>query len=66
MKINKETSLEKLLENREAAAVLAEHQVPCMGCPMASIEMDQLTLGQVCETYGLDFEEIREDLEELE
>ena len=64
MDINKDTSLGEVLQNRKAAEILSKHRLPCMGCPMANIEMDEITLAQICEAYGLDYEEIKEDLKE--
>lgn len=65
MDVDKDTKLGEILEKQEAAKVLAQNKVPCLGCPMANIEMDQITLAQICEAYGLDYEKIKEDLKEV-
>jgi len=41
---------------------LHKHGVPCPTCPMASMEMDKLTIGMICEGYSLDLEAILAEL----
>jgi hypothetical protein len=64
-KINKNTTLSKLLEIKGAEEILKKHRLPCMHCPMAQMEMDYLKLQDVCNIYGLDLDKIMKDLEKL-
>lgn len=66
MEFTEDTNLETLLESEKAQEVLAEHEVPCLGCPMAKLEMQDLTLGQICEQYDLDLEKILTKLNQLD
>lgn len=62
MEFSKDTTLDELLENDHAQQVLAEHEVPCLGCPMAQLEMENLTLEEICKRYGLDLDKILKEL----
>jgi len=54
MGFSEKSTLEEILEFPEAETVLIKYKVPCLGCPMAKIEMGSLTLGQICSTYGIE------------
>ncbi len=60
--ITAETKLGRILERPEAAETLAGYRFPCLSCPMAAVEMEELTLGWVAERYGLPLDEILEEL----
>ena len=62
MKITKDTLLADIINQEKAESVLEKHQVPCLSCPFAKLEMHELTIGQICENYGLDCEELLKDL----
>lgn len=62
MEFDKDTTLEKVMEDEEAQRVLTEHQVPCLGCPLAQFEMEDLTLEEICKRYGLDLDKILKEL----
>lgn len=64
-KITKDTTLSKILELKGANEVLSKHNVPCMTCPMAQMELSSLKLGDVCNIYGLDLDKILKDLSKL-
>ena len=64
-KITKDTTLSEIFENQKAGEVLAKHNVPCLTCPFASLEMNQLTLGQICEMYKIDLKSLLTDLNNL-
>ena len=53
-KINKNTTLAQVLKHPKLAEILSEYQVPCLGCPMARFEMENLTLGEIAERYNID------------
>jgi hybrid cluster-associated redox disulfide protein len=63
--ITKESTLEEILKYPEAHIVLAEFGVPCLTCPMASLEMSKLKIGEICETYGIDCEKLIKRLNEI-
>jgi hypothetical protein len=58
----KNSTLAKIMETKNGAKVLAKNNVPCMGCPMASFEIDKLKIGKVCKMYGLNLEKILKEL----
>ncbi len=61
-KITKDTVLAQALKVKDAAKILTKHQVPCVTCPMAAMEMDKLKLGQIAEMYGIDLKALLKDL----
>lgn len=63
-KITKKTTLGKILKKKGGDKVLAENGVPCLSCPMASMEIDKLEIGQVCAMYDLDLNKILFELNE--
>ena len=65
MKITQKTTLKKIMEVKGAEEVLAKHRVPCLSCPMASLEIDKLKIGDVCKMYGLNLDKILEELNRI-
>ena len=61
-KITSKTTLEKILEIKGADEILANNGVPCLSCPMASLEIDKLEIGKVCKMYGLNLKKILKEL----
>ena len=66
MKITKNTTLKEILELEDAQEVLSRHNVPCVSCPFAKMEMEKLTLGDICKNYNIKIENLLKDLRELE
>lgn len=64
-KITEETNLAEVLEMPGAEGILAKHKVPCLTCPMAQIEMKQLTVGQICRMYNIDVEKLLKELNKI-
>jgi hypothetical protein len=64
-KITSETTLAKILKAKGAAEVLMENGVPCLSCPMASLEIDKLKIGEVCKMYKLPAAKIIQELNNL-
>ncbi len=62
MKITQKTSLAKVLEFKDSKKILAKHKIPCLTCPMAKFEMENLTLGQICQMYGINSKKLLKDL----
>lgn len=54
MQFNEKTTLQEVMELSGVEDVLVKYNVPCLGCPMAKIEMQDLTIGQICSNYGID------------
>jgi hybrid cluster-associated redox disulfide protein len=63
-KITKETSLAEILKDPELEKILMKYNFPCLTCPMAKFEIENLKLGQVCEIYGIDAEKLINELNE--
>lgn len=55
-------TLAEIIQDPKNQEILAQNHVPCLSCPMAGLEMPTLTLGQVCEMYGLELDKILEQL----
>lgn len=64
-KVTEKTTLEKILAKEGAGEILTENGVPCLSCPMASMEVDKLEIGEVCKMYGLNLEKILKELNSL-
>ena len=64
MSITKNTTLAEAIKKPGAEDIMKKHGVPCMTCPMAKFEMEQLQIGQVCKMYGIDLEKLLTDLNE--
>ena len=63
---NKNTTLKKLFSMKKARGVLSSNGVPCLSCPMASLEADKLEIGKVCAIYGLNLKKILKELNECQ
>lgn len=57
-----DTTLKEVLEFAGGGEVLSKHNVPCLGCPMAQMEMGQLTLKDICSAYRIDLKNLLIDL----
>jgi len=64
-KITKESTLADVMKIEGSSEVLAENNVPCVTCPFARMEMDQLKIGQICEQYGIDCDLLLTELNEF-
>ena len=65
MKVTKDTTLAQALEIKGAEEIISKFRLPCMGCPMAGLEMGMLKLGDVCRTYGIDGDSLIKELNSL-
>ena len=62
-KLTKDSTLADIFKNnKKANDILGQNGVPCVTCPMAKMEMDQLKIGEVAKIYGLDLDKILKDL----
>ena len=65
MKISGETTLKEVLEREGAQEILSKHDVPCVPCPFAKMEMGKLTLKDICEKYNIKIENLLKDLKKV-
>lgn len=63
-KIDQKTTLGGVLKHQGTEKILAKYQVPCLACPYAQMEMDKLSLGEICQRYGIDQKELIRELNE--
>jgi hypothetical protein len=63
-KFKRETSLAEILKYPEAEKILEKYNLPCLTCPFAKIELEELKIGQICDLYGIDCEKLLKDLNE--
>ena len=61
-KITKDTTLAEILENPEAKKILAKYNLPCLSCPLAKLEIENLKIGEVCKIYGIDIKNLLKEL----
>jgi len=64
LKFTKETVLADIVETPGAEEILAKYNLPCLSCPMARFEMEKLKIGQVCQMYELDIDNLLKELNE--
>lgn len=64
-KITEDTTLADILKIPEAEKILAKHNVPCLGCPLAKLEVANLKIGEVCKMYNIDGEKILKELNSI-
>jgi len=62
MKITEDTTLAEILELAEAEKILAKYNLPCLGCPMAKFEMENLKIGKICKMYGINLKDLLSEL----
>jgi len=63
-KITKDTSLAEILKNPEAEKIFEKYNLPCLTCPFAKVEIENLKIGQVCQLYDIDAEKLIKELNE--
>jgi hypothetical protein len=62
MDFTENTTLKEVLEFTGGEDVLLKYKVPCLGCPMAQMEMAELTLKDICAAYRIDLKNLLVDL----
>lgn len=62
MEIKKNTSLAKILKVAGATEILLKYNLPCLGCPFARTEMNDLKIGDICKMYDINTEKLLEEL----
>jgi hybrid cluster-associated redox disulfide protein len=63
-RITEETKLGEILENKELFEILEKYNFPCLGCPLAKFELENLELGQICKIYNIDAKKLIKELNE--
>jgi len=66
MEVNENTTLSDILKIEGAKTMLSKYQLPCLHCPMASMEMENLKIGDICRMYGIDAKSLLEDMNKKE
>lgn len=64
MKITKDTTLAEVLNYSGAKEILAKYNLPCLTCPMAKFEIENLKIGDICKLYGIDSKKLLKTLNE--
>lgn len=64
-KITNETNLAEILKYQEMEKILIKYNLPCLGCPRAKFEIEKLKIGEVCQMYGIDLENLLKELNKL-
>lgn len=61
-KFNQDTTISEILKHPEGKKILEEYNLPCLSCPWAKFEMDNLRIGEVCKIYGIDYDKLIKEL----
>jgi len=64
-KINQDTTLKEILKIEGTEEILTKYNLPCLFCPMASFEIENLKIGDVCRVYGIDSKKLLKELNEF-
>ena len=64
-KIAKNTTLARILEFSGTEKILAKYNLPCLNCPFAKLEMENLKIGEICKMYKIDIENLLKELNNL-
>ena len=65
LKITNNTTLAEILKIPGAERILAKYNLPCLSCPFAALEIEELKIGKVCERYEIDLKSLLEDLNKI-
>lgn len=57
-KITENSTLKEVLEIEGAEEILKEYNLPCLGCPFAKFEAENLTLKEIARFYGIDLKNL--------
>ncbi len=63
--VTEDTTVAKILEIKGAEEILRNYKFPCLGCPMAQMEIHMLKVGEVCDLYGIDSKKLISELNKL-
>lgn len=65
MKITKETTLKDILKIKGIEKVLLKNNIPCVTCPFAKVEMERLTIQDICQSYNINIKKLIKDIEDF-
>lgn len=65
MKITGNTTLAEILKKPGAKEILTKHKIPCLICPFAQNEMEELKLDDICKMYNMDIVKILKGLNKI-
>jgi len=63
-KITEKTTLAKILKEPKLVEVLEKYNFPCLVCPFARMEIENLEIGKVCDLYGIEIKKVLKELNE--
>jgi hypothetical protein len=63
-KITEKTNLTEILNNPKLVEVLEKYHFPCLTCPFAKMEIENLEIGKICDLYGIEIKKVLKDLNE--
>lgn len=65
MNTTKNTALKDILGIPGGEEILAKYKVPCLHCPMAALEMEELKMGEIAKMYNIDLDKLLKELNGL-
>lgn len=65
LKITEDTTLAEILKLPEAKKILEKYNLPCLSCPFAKIEAEEMKIGQICQMYGIETKKLLKELDEI-
>ena len=65
-KITKDTTLAEILGKPELVKILTKYNLPCLSCPFAKLEMENLKIGEICKMYNISVERLLRELNEID
>jgi hypothetical protein len=54
--------LKEILGKPDLMKILEKYNLPCLSCPFAKMEMEDLKIGDVCKMYDIDIEKLLKEL----
>jgi hypothetical protein len=61
-KITEKTTLAEILKEPKLVEILEKYNLPCLACPFAKMEIENLEIGKVCDLYGIEVKKVLEEL----
>ncbi len=61
-KITEKTALGELFNNKLYLKILKKYNIPCLTCPFAVFEIQNLTLKEICKAYGININKLLTEL----
>jgi len=62
MKITENTTLAEVLGKPELVKILTKYNLPCLNCPFAKLEMENLKIGEICKMYEINLRKLLKEL----